>query len=89
MGASFRKQTFGKKRSMNLSELKTDRQATILSVGGDDKLAMRLMEMGITENEKISFLGAAPLGDPLEFEIRGYRISLRKNEASRICIEVD
>lgn len=74
---------------MNLSELKTDRQATILSVDGGDNLAMRLMEMGITVNEKISFLGAAPLGDPLEFEIRGYRISLRKNEASRICIEVD
>lgn len=74
---------------MNLLELKADRPATILSVEGEDKLAMRLMEMGITENEKISFLGAAPLGDPLEFEVRGYRISLRKNEASRISIEVD
>ena len=74
---------------MNLSELKIDLKARILSVDGDDSLAMRLMEMGMTENETISFLGTAPLGDPLEFEIRGYRISLRRNEASRICIEVE
>jgi len=74
---------------MKLSELKTFREATILSVEGDDSLAMRLMEMGITENERILFLGTAPLGDPIEFEVRGYRISLRKNEAARVCIEID
>ena len=47
---------------------------------------MRLLEMGLTDGESIRSLGAAPLGDPLEFEVRGYRISLRINEARRVQI---
>jgi ferrous iron transport protein A len=59
----------------------------ILDILGDDGIAIRLMEMGLTEGEEISLLGFAPLGDPIEYEIRGYRISLRKSEAQRVEIE--
>jgi len=55
-------------------------------VAGDDAIAIRLMEMGLIDGEEIELLGYAPLGDPIEFELRGYRLSLRKNEALRVTI---
>jgi len=54
-------------------------------VGGDD-ISRRLLEMGITPGVEMRCLGAAPLGDPLEFELRGYRLSLRRSEAKHIQI---
>ncbi len=59
-------------------------QARILEVHGDDGVAIRLMEMGLTEDEEIELIGFAPLGDPIEYSIRGYRISLRATEAARV-----
>jgi ferrous iron transport protein A len=69
-----------------LAALAIGESARIVDVTGDDAVAVRLMEMGLTEGEEIVFLGAAPLGDPLEFEIRGYRLSLRASEAHRVVI---
>jgi len=63
-------------------------RARILDVTGDDAIAVRLMEMGLTEGADIELIGFAPLGDPIEFLIRGYRLSLRKAEASRVAIEL-
>jgi len=61
--------------------------ARIRDVTGDDTLAIRLMEMGLIEGEEIELIGAAPLGDPLEFSVRGYRLSLRANEARRVVVD--
>lgn len=69
-----------------LDRLPEGDSATVIDVEGDDAIAVRLLEMGLTDGEMIKSLGAAPLGDPLEFEIRGYRISLRGNEARRVLI---
>lgn len=60
----------------------------VLDVTGDDAIAVRLMEMGLTDGAEIELIGFAPLGDPIEFLIRGYRLSLRKAEASRVSIEL-
>ena len=46
------------------------------------------MEMGLTPGVELSLIGTAPLGDPLEFELRGYRLSVRKSEAARVEIEI-
>ena len=62
-------------------------KARILDIDGDDAIAVRLMEMGLTEGETIELIAFAPLGDPIEYLVRGYRISLRKSEARRIHIE--
>ena len=43
--------------------------------------------MGLTEGEEIRLIVFAPLGDPIEFEVRGYRVSLRSSEANRVTIE--
>ena len=59
----------------------------ITDVTGDDAVAVRLMEMGLTDGEQIQLIVFAPLGDPIEFLVRGYRLSLRKTEAARVAIE--
>ena len=71
---------------MKLNELKIDQRALIVDIAGDDGIAIRLMEMGLTEGEEITLIGFAPLGDPIEFLIRGYRLSLRKAEAERVAV---
>ena len=44
------------------------------------------MEMGLIDGEPIQLIGFAPLGDPIEFSIRGYRITLRRQEAGRVVV---
>lgn len=61
--------------------------AVIVDIEGDDAIAVRLMEMGLTDGEEVTVMGFAPLGDPVEFSIRGYRISLRKSEAQRVRVK--
>ncbi len=69
-----------------LDQLPEGSTACIFDVNGDDAIAVRLLEMGLTDGEPVRALGAAPLGDPLEFEVRGYRLSLRIAEARRVVI---
>jgi ferrous iron transport protein A len=70
-----------------LDTLDQGQLARIVDVVGDDGIAVRLLEMGLTEGEEIECVGFAPLGDPIEFAVRGYRLSLRADEARRIQIE--
>lgn len=72
-----------------LAELKLGQTARIVEIDGDDAVAVRLMEMGLTDGEPIQVVGFAPLGDPIEFSLRGYRISLRSTEAARVQVELD
>jgi ferrous iron transport protein A len=70
-----------------LDQLKAGTRAIIRGIDGDDGVAVRLLEMGLTEGEEIEVVGFAPFGDPIEFRVRGYRISLRANEARRLQVE--
>lgn len=73
---------------MTLDALKTPGSlARVKDVAGDDAIAVRLMEMGLTEGEEVELVGRAPLGDPIEYRVRGYRVSLRSSEAARVEIE--
>ena len=58
-------------------------------VAGDDGVAIRLLEMGLTPGVAVRVVGRAPFGDPLELELRGYRLSIRRAEAARVAIELD
>ncbi len=73
---------------MTLDQISQGTKARIRDVTGDDTLAVRLMEMGLIEGEEIELIGVAPFGDPLEFSVRGYRLSLRKNEAQRVVVDL-
>ena len=70
-----------------LAELHVGQTARVRQILGTDEVSMRLLEMGLTPGVEVSVVGAAPLGDPLELELRGYRLSVRKSEAARV--EVD
>lgn len=70
-----------------LAALRPGHTARIIAVEGDDSVALRLLEMGLTEGEEVTLLGYAPLGDPIEFSVRGYRISLRAAEAERVLVQ--
>lgn len=50
-------------------------------------LRQRLLEMGLTKGSSVEFIRFAPLGDPIEILIRGYRLSLRKEEAKSVLVE--
>ncbi len=71
-----------------LAELPLGGRAVVLQVTGGDEISLRILEMGLTPGVAVSMVGSAPLGDPLEIELRGYRLSLRKNEAARVEIEL-
>lgn len=67
-----------------LAELTVGATASVASVSGGDEISIRLMEMGLVPGTEFRVLGVAPLGDPLEIEVRGYRLSIRKSEAARV-----
>ena len=66
------------------AELSVGESGRVARVTGTDDVSRRLLEMGVTPGVELRLIGAAPLGDPLEFELRGYRLSLRKREAEHI-----
>ncbi|BCD68701.1 FeoA family protein [Nitratiruptor sp. YY09-18] len=73
---------------MKLSELKVGEEAVVKAVVGENKTIKRkLRDMGIIKGEKIKVEKIAPLGDPIEITIKGYKLSLRKNEAQMIEVE--
>ncbi len=59
----------------------------VADIAGHDGVAIRLLEMGLTPGVTVRVVGRAPFGDPLELEIRGYRLSIRRAEAARVAIE--
>ncbi len=73
---------------MNLAKLKPGEKGTIVSIGAIGPLKRRLMDMGVLVGEEVKVEKMAPLGDPMEVSIKGYRLSLRKKEAEGIAVEV-
>ncbi|HVU89455.1 MAG TPA: ferrous iron transport protein A [Pirellulales bacterium] len=70
-----------------LADLPVGSKARVVKVTGDDEISWRLLEMGLTPGVDVELLGTAPLGDPLEFDVRGYHLSVRRSEAQRVEIE--
>lgn len=71
-----------------LADSTVGERGRVLQVDGMDDVAIRLLEMGLTPGVEFELLGIAPLGDPIEIAIRGYRLSLRKSEAARVTVEL-
>lgn len=70
-----------------LNELKIGKIAKITKVNGEGELRRRLLDMGLTPKTKVSVHKIAPMGDPLELHLRGYALSIRKDDAAKIEIE--
>lgn len=58
----------------------------VTAVGGPADVRRRLMEMGLTPGTTVKVVRFAPLGDPMDIEIRSYHLSLRKHEASQVSL---
>ena len=59
---------------------------SVVAVGGDRDLRRRLLEMGFCNGAKVEVVRRAPLGDPIEFRLRGYHLSLREDQAKFVLI---
>lgn len=73
---------------MTLNQLKSGAGGKIIFVGGQGALRRRLMDMGLTPGTKFFIRKVAPLGDPIELHIRGYELTLRKEDAQNIEVEL-
>ena len=71
---------------MTLKDLKIGKTATILSVGGEGALRQHFLDMGVIPGAEITMVKYAPMGDPIEFEIHGYELTLRLADAQKIEI---
>lgn len=70
-----------------LAQLKPGQKALVTDVQGDPGLQQRILEMGILPGVEIKLIRIAPLGDPMEFALLGYNLSLRKSEAACVTVE--
>jgi len=73
---------------MTLNQLKSGQQARITAITNEGQLGQRLMSLGLLEGTKVRLLRRALGGDPIEIDVMGYALSLRKTEASKIAIEL-
>lgn len=73
---------------MKLSELKVGQKAKVLSIKTTGALKKRFMDMGVLDGEIVIVEKIAPLGDPVDIVVKNYHLSLRKNEAEKIEVEV-
>ncbi|MBO5424911.1 MAG: ferrous iron transport protein A [Lachnospiraceae bacterium] len=69
---------------MTLRDLKPGQSGVVASVKGEGNIRRRVLDMGVTPGTKIDVIKVAPLGDPVEIVLRGYNLSLRKEEAEAI-----
>lgn len=72
---------------VSLKQLAPNERGRVVSIGTIGPIRRRLIDMGITPGTEIVMRKLAPLGDPIEINLRGYGLSLRKSEADQVLVE--
>lgn len=72
---------------MTLEDLKPGEEGQVVSLGEKGPVRRRIMDMGITPGVTVKVIKVAPFGDPVEVNVRGYELSLRKTEARQIEVK--
>ena len=72
---------------MTLDELRIGGSAVIKTVNGEGALRLRLLDMGLIPRTRGSMIKIAPMGDPMEIMVRGYELTLRREDAAKIEVE--
>ncbi len=72
-----------------LKDFRPGETGRVVKVSGEGAIKRRLFDMGITPGAEITMRKAAPLGDPIELKVRGYELSIRKNEAQSVLMRVE
>ncbi|MCA9884772.1 MAG: ferrous iron transport protein A [Anaerolineae bacterium] len=73
---------------MTLDQLQKGQPAKVLKITGKGAIRRRLMDMGLVRGVQVEMVKAAPMGDPVDYLVRGYHLSLRKSEAQLIEIDL-
>lgn len=69
---------------MTLDQIAVGSEAIITKVGGEGELRLRLLDMGLIPKTKVTVRKMAPMGDPIEIQVRGYELTIRKEDAGKI-----
>lgn len=72
---------------MTLKQVPLGKEVKVIKLSGQGALRRRFMDMGITKGARVSMRKVAPLGDPIEVSVRGYSLSIRKEDAASIIVE--
>ncbi len=72
---------------MTLKDVKVGQRATVVKLHGEGAVKRRIMDMGITKGTELYVRKVAPLGDPMELNVRGYELSVRKADAEMIEVQ--
>lgn len=72
-----------------LRDVKVGQSAVVAKINGEGATKRRIMDMGITKGVEVYVRKVAPLGDPIEITVRGYELSLRKEDTARIDVKED
>lgn len=72
---------------MTLGDAKVGSSVTVVKIEGDSAYKRRIMDMGITKGSELYIRKVAPLGDPVEITVRGYELSVRKEDAKYVQVK--
>lgn len=91
MAANFFKERWlditNREERMTLKEVNVGRTVHVLKILGEGPIKRRIMDMGITKGVEVTVRKVAPLGDPIELTVRGYELSIRKEDAQMIEVK--
>lgn len=74
---------------MTLDQLPIGQEAVITVVGGEGALRLRFLDMGLIPKTRVTVIKTAPMGDPMEIRLRGYELTIRKEEAMKIEVKTE
>lgn len=71
---------------MTVDDLKIGQSGVIGTVGGEGPLRLRFLDMGLIPGTKVTLRKVAPMGDPIQIQVRGYELTIRREDASKITL---
>ena len=74
---------------MTLDQMKVGQEGVITRVGGEGALRLRFLDMGLIPKTRVTVQKVAPLGDPIQLSIRGYELTIRKEDAAQIEVRTE
>lgn len=74
---------------MTVDDLKIGQSGVIGTVGGEGPLRLRFLDMGLIPGTKVTLRKVAPMGDPIQIQVRGYELTIRREDAAKITLRED
>lgn len=72
---------------MTIDDLKIGQAGTIAQVGGKGALRLRFLDMGLIPGTRVTLQKVAPMGDPIQIQVRGYELTIRREDAAKITLK--